>query len=48
MNMKTIIFIIAVLVSSSAYAQESMKVIQLKSSNVEPVTNVLDVLKVAK
>tara|TARA_R110000824_G_scaffold9932_8_gene44124 strand:+ start:2851 stop:3324 length:474 start_codon:yes stop_codon:yes gene_type:complete len=43
--MKTIIFTIVVLISSSAYAQKSIKVIELKSSNAEAVTNVLDVLQ---
>ena len=43
--MKTIIFTIVALISSSACAQKTIKVIELKSSNAEAVTNVLDVLQ---
>ena len=43
--MKSIIFIMVALISSSVYAQESVKVIKLKSSEAETVTGVLDVLK---
>lgn len=43
--MKTIIITIIALISTSAYAQESAKIIKLKSSEVETVTGVLDVLK---
>ena len=43
--MKTIIFTIVALISSSACAQKTIKVIELKSSKVEAVTNVLDVLQ---
>ena len=43
--MKTIIFTIIALISSSVCAQESVKMIKLKSSDVEAVASVLDVLK---
>ena len=43
--MKTIIFAMIALISTSAYAQESAKIIKLQSSEVETVTGVLDVLK---
>ena len=43
--MKTIIFIMIALVSSSICAQESVKIIKLKSSDAETVTGVLDVLQ---
>ena len=43
--MKTIIFAMIALISTSTYAQESAKIIKLKSSEVETVTGVLDVLK---
>ena len=45
MDMKTIIFIMIALVSSSICAQESVKIIKLKSSDAETVTGVLDVLQ---
>jgi len=45
MDMKTIIFTMVALISSSVCAQESVKMIKLKSSDVETVTDVLDVLK---
>ena len=43
--MKTIIFIMIALVSSSICAQESVRIIKLKSSDAETVTCVLDVLQ---
>ena len=43
--MKTIIFIMIALVSSSICAQESVRIIKLKSSDAETVTGVLDVLQ---
>ena len=43
--MKTIIFTIIALISSSAYTQESVRIIKLKSSDAETVTGVLDVLQ---
>ena len=45
MDMKTIIFIMIALVSSSICAQESVRIIKLKSSDAETVTGVLDVLQ---
>ena len=43
--MKTIIFTIIALISSSVCAQESVRIIKLKSSDAETVTGVLDVLQ---
>ena len=43
--MRTIIFIMIALLSSSIYAQESVRIIKLKSPQVETVTGVLDVLQ---
>jgi Ca2+-binding EF-hand superfamily protein len=45
MDMKTIIFTIIALISSSVCAQESVRIIKLKSSDAETVTGVLDVLQ---